>query len=152
MAQEKPLPSRAQHFHERVEAARKTRPLGAAPARTAPARPGRAGLGAALPMVGLLILGLGIAAVMIREPAQDAAAPVARIGLASEKVALGEQVDDRDDVARIDTDQAAELLLSKWTDLGQGHEHAVVVRGQVVLGDQPGPVAPIRSISSCNSP
>ncbi|MDN5854729.1 MAG: hypothetical protein L0K86_18145 [Actinomycetia bacterium] len=38
---------------------------------------------------------------------QDAASSVGRIGLAGEKVSVGEQVDDRDDVARVDTDPAA---------------------------------------------
>ncbi|WBU63075.1 hypothetical protein [Paracoccus aerodenitrificans] len=63
------LPERAQKFHERAAEGRSKRAAPAAPAR-AGSRPGRrSGLSGALPLVGILVLGLGIAATMIgREP------------------------------------------------------------------------------------
>lgn len=72
----KPLPDRARAFHERATEARKTRPAPTAGAR-APVAPGRrSGLGGALPLVGLLVLGLGISAALIgRDDAELAATP-----------------------------------------------------------------------------
>ena len=67
----KVLPDRARAFHERAHAAREMRPPLTAPARSEVPAPGRrSGLSGALPMVGLLVLGLGIvAAISNRDPA-----------------------------------------------------------------------------------
>ncbi|MDO5605801.1 MAG: hypothetical protein Q4G25_11645 [Paracoccus sp. (in: a-proteobacteria)] len=73
---QKPLNARARAFHDRARAARDQRaPNGAAhPAGAAAGR--RAGLAGAMPLVGLLVLGLGIAATMgSREPVVETAAP-----------------------------------------------------------------------------
>lgn len=67
----KVLPDRARAFHERAHFAREMRPPLTAPARSEVPAPGRrSGLSGALPMVGLLVLGLGIvAAISNRDPA-----------------------------------------------------------------------------------
>ncbi|NHF71888.1 hypothetical protein [Paracoccus xiamenensis] len=77
---EKVMPDRARAFHERAQAARQMRPPLAAPARERPAAGRRMGLSGALPMVGLLVLGLGIAAaISSRDPAPEADAPTAAV-------------------------------------------------------------------------
>ncbi|WBU58245.1 hypothetical protein [Paracoccus sediminicola] len=68
---EKPLSERARAFHERASEGRKARPAPTPPAR--PAQPGRMGLKGALPLVFLLLIALGIAAVLSgRETGQEA--------------------------------------------------------------------------------
>ena len=96
-----------------------------------------------------VLLNGGAAAVQVIDGAaprgsqgQHTASPVSRINLAGEQFSVDKHVDDRADVALVDTDQTAELLLSQWADLGQGHEYTVVMRGQVTIGEHPCPIAP----------
>lgn len=74
----KPLPERARAFHERASEARKARPAPAAGTRPVAQGGRRSGLGGALPLVGILVLGLGISAALIgREEAETPAEPMA---------------------------------------------------------------------------
>ncbi|MFV0293844.1 MAG: hypothetical protein ACK5II_11795 [Paracoccus sp. (in: a-proteobacteria)] len=68
-----PMSDRARAFHERAVESRKIRPVAApAPRMAATAAGRRSGLSGALPMVGILVLGLGIAAVLTsRDPAPE---------------------------------------------------------------------------------
>ncbi|HMQ41173.1 MAG TPA: hypothetical protein PKC09_07855 [Paracoccus sp. (in: a-proteobacteria)] len=94
----KPLPERARLFHERAAEARKARPTAAANPRP-PVKAGRrSGLGGALPLIGLLVLGLGISAVVIGQdpapveaPAPQVAAPAAEATVAAVAEAVAPQ-------------------------------------------------------------
>ncbi|WBU60968.1 hypothetical protein [Paracoccus albus] len=89
----KPLPERARIFHERASAARKARPVSDVPSRAAANGGKRSGLGGALPLVGLLVLGLGISAVMIGgdpEPAPTATERQAEVQSPDTKVIAAE--------------------------------------------------------------
>ena len=73
----KPLPERARAFHERATEARKARPAPVAGTRPPAPAGRRSGLGGALPLVGLLVLGLGISAALIGRDEGEIALPAA---------------------------------------------------------------------------